>query len=81
MRLFINNLPLNITEEDLTDLFSPYASVISTKIITDADSGESRGFAFVEVSSFDDGENAIKNLNGKTVEENVIIVEKARAKK
>ena len=61
MRLFIKNLPLDITDEDLSTMFSIYGKVVSAKVITDADSGESRGFGFI---AGDDGEEYFVHLTG-----------------
>lgn len=80
MRLFVGNLPKDLTNEELTDLFSIYGKVESAKIITDVDSGESRGFAFVEMSSQLEGKNALEKLNGHSLKDKMISVEAARPK-
>jgi len=80
MRLFINNLPKDFSSNDLKEMFLSYGTVISAKIVTDADSGESRGFGFVEMSSFHEGESAIKELNGQEIKDKIILVETARSK-
>lgn len=81
MRLFIKNLPLNLTEEELNKLISNYGTVKSVKIITNADTGESRGFAFVDMASREEGLHVIKKLNGESLEEKILVVEAARPKK
>lgn len=78
MRIFIKNLSKKITNEDLKQLFSTYGKVVFAKVITDADSGESRGFGFVEMSTADEGKKAIAELNGQTLDERVLVVETAR---
>ena len=78
MRIFINNLPLDITDEDLETMFSAYGKVLSAKVVTDADSGESRGFGFVEMSTVQEGKTAIEELNGQNLREYILVVETAR---
>jgi len=80
MRLFVGNLPKDLTNEELTDLFSIYGKVESAKIITDVDTGESRGFAFVEMGSMLEGKSAIDKLNGHSLKDKMISVEAARPK-
>ena len=81
MKIFIKNLPKEFTEEELNDLISRYGTVVSVKILTDSDSGESRGCAFVEMGSREDALFIIKKLNGEPLKENVLVVEAARPKK
>ena len=64
-KLYVGNLPFKTTEEDLTELFSGHGQVVSSKIITDRDTGRSKGFAFVEMGSEDEAHTAIENLDGK----------------
>ncbi|HCX72735.1 MAG TPA: RNA-binding protein [Candidatus Cloacimonas sp.] len=59
-KLYVGNLPWKATEEDLTNLFSEYGEVTSARIITDRETGRSRGFGFVEMEN---AEEAINNLN------------------
>ena len=80
MRIFINNLPLDITDEDLSTMFSTYGKVVSAKVITDADSGESRGFGFIEMSTTYEGKTAIEELNGQNLRDHILVVETARPK-
>ena len=63
-KLYVGNLPYNVTEQDLTDSFSECGSVASAKIIMDHDSGRSKGFGFVEMSSDDEALSAISKFNG-----------------
>lgn len=80
MRLFVGNLPKTMTAEELTDLFSTCGKVVSAKIVTDVDTGESRGFAFLEMGSPLEGKTAIEKLNGHVLKDKKIIVESARPK-
>ena len=59
-KLYVGNIPWKTTEEDLTNLFGEYGEVTSVRIITDRETGRSRGFGFVEMENADE---AINNLN------------------
>ncbi|MBD3344778.1 MAG: RNA-binding protein [Chitinivibrionales bacterium] len=61
-KLYVGNIPFRTTEEELRDMFSPFGEVHSVSIITDNQTGRSRGFGFVEVENAD---AAIKELDGK----------------
>ncbi|WP_035586991.1 RNA recognition motif domain-containing protein [Hippea jasoniae] len=61
--LYVGNLPYATTEEELKELFSEYGEVSSSKIITDRETGRSRGFGFVEMDS-ESAQKAIESLNG-----------------
>ncbi|THU32527.1 RNA-binding protein [Niastella caeni] len=80
MNLYVSNLGFHVNENDLTNLFSAYGNVTSAKIITDRETGKSRGFAFVEMQSEDEGKKAIAGLNGKDIEGRSISVSVARPK-
>ena len=77
--LYVGNLPWATKPEDLTETFSQYGEVISSRVITDRETGRSRGFGFVEVSE-NDVENMIAALNGKEMDGRVITVNEARAR-
>ncbi len=64
MKLFVGSLPYNITENELTELFGEYGSVVSTNLVKDQFTGQSKGFAFVEMSNRSEGHKAMENLNG-----------------
>lgn len=72
--LFVAGLDFAITDNDLKEIFSPYGTVESAKVITDRYSGQSRGFAFVEMSSQAEAQNCIHNLNNTTVKNRQIVV-------
>ena len=78
MKLYVGNLSFNTTNQDLNDLFGQIGPVESTNIIEDRETGRSRGFAFVEMSSQADGENAIAQLNGKEVDGRELKVNEAK---
>jgi RNA recognition motif-containing protein len=80
MNLYVSNLAFQTTDEDLRKLFSAYGKVTSAKVITDRDTGRSRGFGFVEMESEKDGQDAIKNLNLKEVDGRAMSVSIAREK-
>lgn len=63
-KLYIGNLPFSATEESLSQLFSGTGTVVSTSIITDRETGRSKGFAFVEMSNAQEAEDAVKKLDG-----------------
>lgn len=77
-RLFVGNIPYTTTEEDLRGLFEGAGKVASIRIITDFDTGRSKGYAFVEMASPADAEQAVKSLNGATLSERKIVVNEAR---
>lgn len=64
MNIFIGNLAHAATEDQLKELFAPYGEIISAKIIMDRETGRSRGFAFVDLASAEEGQRAIDELNG-----------------
>ena len=68
MKLFVGGLPFRVDDQELQEMFEPYGTVGSAKIITDRETGKSRGFGFVEFSSDGEGEAAIKALNGSSLE-------------
>lgn len=64
-KLYVGNLPFNATEQNLTDTFSECGTVETAKVITDRDTGRSKGFAFVEMSTDEEAQNAINKFNGQ----------------
>ena len=78
MRIYVGNLPYEVTEEELQQEFQTYGDVTSVSIITDKFSGRPKGFAFVEMGSKPESEAAIEALNGKVMGERTIVVNEAR---
>ena len=78
MRIYMGNLPSEITEEELRQEFEAFGEVESVNIITDKISGRPKGFGFVEMASKSEAEAAITSLNGKTLKERTIVVNEAR---
>ncbi len=77
-KLHVGNLPYSITETSLRELFSPLGEVSNVAIITDRETGQSKGFAFVEMADDAAAQQAISQINGKTLGERVITVAEAR---
>jgi RNA recognition motif-containing protein len=77
-KLYVGNLSYQMTEDALKDVFSPIGEVLSAKIITDAATGRSKGFGFVEMASDEDADKAIAELNGTTVQDRALNVSEAR---
>jgi RNA recognition motif-containing protein len=79
-KLYVGNLSYNTTEDGLRNLFSAYGTVASAKIIFDRESGNSKGFGFVEMSSDEEAKNAIAGTNGQDLEGRQIRVNEAMDK-
>ncbi len=77
MKLYVGRLPYQTTEQDLADIFGQVGQVLSAVVITDRETGRSKGFGFVEMSNDEDARNAINQLNGSTLEGRTIIVNEA----
>ena len=75
--IYVGNLPWSATEDELRDMFAQYGEVESAKIITDRETGRSRGFGFVEMES-EAGDSAIAALNGKDMGGRPLRVNEAR---
>ena len=78
--IFVGNLSFNTNEDELRQLFESYGQVDRVSILTDRETGRSRGFGFVEMSSNEDGEKAISALNGSQIGGRTINVNEARPK-
>ena len=78
MKLYVGNLSFNTTNQDLTELFGTVGTVQSANIIEDRETGRSRGFGFVEMSSQEEGQNAIAQLDGKEIDGRSLKVNEAK---
>ena len=77
-RLFIGNLPYNVTQAQLEELFSQVGKIESVNLITDKFSGQSKGFAFVEMTTEEEAKAAIEKYNGYEFEDRKMVVNEAR---
>jgi RNA recognition motif-containing protein len=80
MNIYVSNLSFDVQDEDLKNFFSPYGEVTSAKVITDRETGRSRGFGFVEMSDEAASTKAIAELDGSTIENRTISVSVAKPK-
>jgi RNA recognition motif-containing protein len=78
MNIYVSNLSFNTSDAELQDLFSQYGEVSSAKVITDRETGRSRGFGFVEMGNDDEGKAAMAGLNNKEVEGRAMSVSVAK---
>ena len=76
-KIYVGNLSFQTSENDLSDLFAQFGEVESVKIITDRDTGRSKGFGFVEMGE-DSAEKAISQLNGKELNGRALTVNEAK---
>lgn len=80
MNMYVSNLSFHTGEDDLRKLFEQFGSVSSAKVITDRETGRSRGFGFVEMGADDEANAAMKDLNNKDIEGRAMSVTVAREK-
>jgi cold-inducible RNA-binding protein len=78
--LFVGNLPFTATEDELRGMFSAFGEVQQVRIMTDRDTGRSRGFAFVEIADDEAAAKAIADLNGKDFGGRQLTINEARPK-
>jgi cold-inducible RNA-binding protein len=78
--IFVGNLSFKTTQDELQAAFAPYGSIDRVRIITDRDTGQSRGFAFVEMADRGDAESAIAKLNGADLNGRAMNVNEAHPK-
>lgn len=79
-KLYVGNLPYSATQQTLQDAFNQCGTVDSVNVIMDRDSGQSKGFAFVEMSSDSEAQKAIQELNGTDLDGRTIKVNEAKPK-
>jgi len=77
-KVFVGGLPFSTTTEELTELFNAHGTVSYAKVITDRDTGRSKGFGFVEFENDEEGKAAEKALNGTEIGGRTIVVNEAR---
>ena len=77
-KLYVGNLTYGVNNTDLENMFTPFGTVQSAQVIMDRDTGRSKGFGFVEMSSSNEAQAAINALNGKEVEGRQLTVNEAR---
>lgn len=77
-KLYVGNLGYNVSKTDLEQMFAAYGTVSSAQVITDRETGSSKGFAFVEMDSDSEAQAAIAGLNGNSVDGRSLIVNEAR---
>ena len=81
MKLFIGNLPYQISESELLSLFTEYGEVVDANLILDQFTGQSKGFAFVEMSSRSAGQQAMEALNKRKYKSKHLVCNEAKPKK
>ena len=77
-KIYVGNLSFNVQENDLKTVFEKFGAVSSCKVITDRDTGRSKGFAFVEMSTSDEAREAISSLDGSDLEGRPLRVNEAK---
>jgi RNA recognition motif-containing protein len=78
MNIYVGNLPFDATEDEVRELFATYGQIASVSLIKDKFSGQSRGFGFVEMPNVNEAQQAVRELNGKTLHNRNIVVNPAR---
>lgn len=81
VKLYVGRLPYQTTEQDLADLFGQYGQVLSAIVITDRETGRSKGFGFVEMSNVQEARTAMNELNNSVLEGRTIIVNEAQERR
>jgi len=77
-KLFVGNLPWSVDTNKLSDLFSKFTSVVKADVLSDRETGRSRGFGFVELSDDAEADKAITEMNGIDIDGRKIVVNEAR---
>jgi cold-inducible RNA-binding protein len=78
MKLYVGGLAYSVTDQELEALFAEFGQVVSATVIKDRDSGQSKGFGFVEMTDLKEAQEAMNQLNGKEVSGRKIMVNQAR---
>jgi RNA recognition motif-containing protein len=77
-KLFVGSLSYGVNDDQLKDAFAAFGTVVSAKVIVDRETGRSKGFGFVEMSSDEEAQAAVKGLDGKELDGRTIAVSEAR---
>jgi cold-inducible RNA-binding protein len=77
-KLYVGNLTYEVTDSTLEQMFAPHGTVKSAQVIMDRDAGRSKGFGFVEMSTDQEAQVAIRELNGKQIEGRALTVNEAK---
>ncbi len=77
-KLFVGSLSYGVTDDQLNDAFAPFGTVVSAKVIMDRETGRSKGFGFVEMSSDEEAQAAVKGMDGKEIGGRAVAVSEAR---
>ena len=80
MKIYVGNLSFNTTQQELEDLFTNYGSVQEAAVVTDRETGRSRGFGFITMPEDGEASAAIEGLNGTDIEGRTLTVNEARPK-
>ena len=78
MRIFVGNIPYTTTSDDLSDLFGEFGEVVDARVITDRETGRSKGFGFVDMPNDSEANEAMKNLNAADYNGRPLTVNEAR---
>lgn len=81
MKLHVGNLSKQVTDAQLTDLATPYGTLVSANVATERASGDSKGFAFLEYSNADEARAAITGLDGREIDGRVLRISEAKPRK
>ena len=79
MKMYVGNLPWSVGDSELNDLFAEFGTVESASVVTDRESGRSRGFGFVEMAQ-SEAQQAMAKLNGHTIDSRALKVNEAQSK-
>jgi RNA recognition motif-containing protein len=79
-KLYVGNLAYSVTDETLQQRFAEFGAVTSAKVMMDRDTGQSKGFGFVEMGSDAEAQAAVRGLNGKSMDGRAVVVNEARPK-
>ena len=79
-KLYVGNLAFSVTDKDLREMFAPYGAVENATLVTDRDTGRSRGFGFVEMTNANEADKAIVALNGTDLGGRSLIINEAKPK-